>query len=181
MSRTNSFTGISRRPASTSRRLASLRAPATSREKPGSAASSASDIARLAPGRISPPTYLRKVVPCSFSAAPQRSIAIDRARRTRASSNGFLLVLNTTIRLESHGLSDVAILSPSASANSSRCFGVTPRTLGHDLAALIGLHHCGDRHELGVVAVEIGFAGLEVLVPAAAAPDLALHMLDKDK
>src|SRR3954452_20866420 len=36
MSRTNSFTGISRRPASASRRLASLRAAATSRTRPHS-------------------------------------------------------------------------------------------------------------------------------------------------
>src|ERR1044071_6237941 len=86
MSRTSTFTGISLTPASASRRLASLRAPATSREKPGNSVSSASDIARLAPGRISPPTYLRKVVPCSFSAAPQRSTAIDKARRTPAAA-----------------------------------------------------------------------------------------------
>ncbi len=69
-----------------------------SREKPGSVTSSDSGVAMLEPGRIRPPTYLRKVVSCSFSAAPQRSMASDSARRTRASSNGGRLVLKTTSR-----------------------------------------------------------------------------------
>ncbi len=53
--------------------------------------------------------------------------------------------------------------------------------LGHDLAALIRLHNRRDRHESGVVAVEIGLARLEVFVPALAAPDLAFDVLDEDK
>src|SRR5260370_37803416 len=50
-----------------------------SRENPGNIVSSASDIARLAPGHISPPTYLRKVEPFSRSAAPP---AIDCQRQS---------------------------------------------------------------------------------------------------
>ena len=127
MSRTRSVTAISLTPASARRCFASTRAAATSREKPGRLTSSASDRARFAPGRISPPTYLRKVEPWSRSAAPHRSSANDNARRTRASSNGFLFVLNTTSRLDSHGLSLVAMRSPNFSTSSSRWVGVTPR------------------------------------------------------
>src|SRR6266550_4093023 len=60
MSRTRSVTAISLTPASARRCFAWTRAAATSREKPGRLTSSASDRARFAPGRISPPTYLRK-------------------------------------------------------------------------------------------------------------------------
>jgi hypothetical protein len=45
-------------PASSSSRFAAARAAAMSCEKPGKAVSSASDIARLAPGRSKPQTYL---------------------------------------------------------------------------------------------------------------------------
>src|SRR5205814_2035832 len=65
MSRTRSVTAISLTPASARRRFASTRAAATSREKPGRLTSSASDRARFAPGRISPPTYVTKVDACS--------------------------------------------------------------------------------------------------------------------
>ena len=47
------------------------------------------------PGRITPPTYLRKLVSLSSSAACQRSIASDKARRTRASLNGGCSALKT--------------------------------------------------------------------------------------
>ena len=97
------------------------------REKPGSAASSDAGVAIAEPGRISPPTYLRKVVPCSSSAAPQRSIASDSARRTLSLSKGGRLVLKTTVRSDSHGLSVAVTRSPIVSTSSSRCSGVTPR------------------------------------------------------
>ena len=127
MSRTRSVSEKSCTPASARSRLASRRAEAMSFEKPGRLVSWASDIARLAPGRINPPTYFRKVEPCSRSAAPQRSIASEKARRTRGSSNGFLLVLKTTSKFDSHGLSLVATRSPNLLTSSSRCVGVTPR------------------------------------------------------
>src|SRR5207248_10865871 len=51
--------------------------------------------------------------------------------------------------------------------------------LGHDAAALKRLHDLWRLHETGLIAIEIGFALLEVLVPALALPALALPMLDK--
>ena len=109
-------------------------------EKPGSVTSSASGVAMLEPGRIRPPTYLRKVVPCSFSAAPQRSIASDSARRTRASSKGGRLVLKTTSRLESHGLS---LDGDAVAQGLDKVVALRRRDaaeLGHDAAALVGRH-----------------------------------------
>ena len=114
-------------PASARRRFASSREAVMSCEKPGIFTSSASGVAMFEPGRMTPPTYLRKVELCSFAAAPQRSMASESARRTRASSNGGRLVLKTTRRLESQGLSLMSMRSPSVSTRSSRCGGVTPR------------------------------------------------------
>src|SRR6266550_3229957 len=51
--------------------------------------------------------------------------------------------------------------------------------LGHDPAALIGLHDRRAGDEIGLVAVEIGFAWLEILVPTLCVPALALGVLDK--
>src|SRR5579862_7078132 len=79
------------------------------------------------PGRSNPPTYLRNVVCCRRSAAPQRSIASDSARRTRASPKGGRRVLKTIERLASHGLSLTVTRSPKAAISASRCGGAIPR------------------------------------------------------
>ena len=63
----------------------------------------------------------------STSAAFQRSIASESARRTRGSSNGFFCVLNVTSSTLSHGLSCTVILSPSAATSRSRSAVVTLR------------------------------------------------------
>src|SRR5579862_6587007 len=93
MLRTSRVTLRSCTPASARRRFASAREAAMSCENPGKATSSDSGVAMLEPGRMRPPTYLRKVVLPSLSAAPQRSTASDKARRTRASLKGGRLVL----------------------------------------------------------------------------------------
>src|SRR5436190_933043 len=51
--------------------------------------------------------------------------------------------------------------------------------LGHDAAALQSLHDPRWRHELGLVALEIRLAGLEILLPTPRLPALALLVLHK--
>src|SRR5438552_18292216 len=51
--------------------------------------------------------------------------------------------------------------------------------LRHDPPALERLDDCRAGHEIGLVAVEIRFAQLEVFVPPLALPALAFGVLDK--
>ncbi len=62
-----------------------------------------------------------------LSAACQRSIASDKARRTRASSKGGRLALKTIMRSMSQGVSLISTLSPIDSTRWSRSAGVMLR------------------------------------------------------
>ena len=84
-------------------------------EKPGSKVSSDSGVAMEKPGRMTPPTNLRKLVFCSVSAAFHRSIASESARRTLASLKGGRLALKVIRILLIQGVSEMVTLSPSAS------------------------------------------------------------------
>ena len=44
---------------------------------------------------------------------------------------------------------------------------------GHDLTRFHALDHTGAAHEVGLVAVEIGLARLEIMLPPPAGPGLA--------
>ena len=106
----------------------------------------------------------------STSAAFQRSMASDRARRTRASSNGFFLVLKVMSSELSQGLSCTVILLPSAPTSRSRSPVVTLRKSAMICAPCKRVDECGALREDGVEAVEIGQVRLEVVLEALALP-----------
>src|SRR5260370_3646119 len=90
-------------PASASSFLASSRDFLMSFEKPGSLTSSDSGVANGEPGRIRPPTARSVEMRDRPWLPPQRSIAMQRARRTRTSSNGGLIRSEEhTSELQSH-------------------------------------------------------------------------------
>ena len=86
-------------PASASSFLASSRDFLMSFEKPGSLTSSDSGVANGEPGRIRPPTARSVEMRDRPWLPPQRSIAMQSARRIRTSSNGFFSTLKQTRRL----------------------------------------------------------------------------------
>ena len=118
---------------------------------------------------------------CSFAAAPQRSIASDSARRTRSSLNGARLVLKDDQKGRQPGaLADLDAVAQRLDELVALNRGDAAE-LGRDMAGLVARHHRRSGHKIGTVAVEIRFARLEILVPAHAAPELALDMLGKDE
>ena len=86
-------------PASASSFLASSRDFLMSFEKPGSLTSSDFGVANGEPGRIRPPTARSVEMRDRPWLPPQRSIAMQSARRIRTSSNGFFSTLKQTRRL----------------------------------------------------------------------------------
>src|SRR5580704_10958428 len=84
-------------------------------------------LGRGEPGKTIPPTVCTLAILASLGAPCQRSIAKVSARRTRGSSNGFLLWLGSMIPPQFQSLSCAVILSPSAPTNSSRTAGGSPR------------------------------------------------------
>src|SRR5262249_16154590 len=121
---------------------------------------------------MTPPTYLRTDIFERASEPPQRSIARLNAWRTRTSSKGLRLVLKTIIRLLTQLLSNPAKLS---FILSSSCV-LSAAELGIELAAKDAGDNPVRLHEERFVAVEIGFALLEVARKAPAFPTGAAHM-----
>jgi len=79
------------------------------------------------PGKTIPPTVCTLAILASLGAPCQRSIHKVSARRTRGSSNGFLLWLGSMIPPQFQSLSCAVILSPSAPTSSSLTAGGSPR------------------------------------------------------
>src|SRR6267143_1060762 len=96
-------------------------------ENPAIFCSSSSVAASGEPGKTIPPTVCTLAILASLGAPCQRSIAKVSARRTRGSSNGFLLWLGSMIPPQFQSLSCTVILSPSAPTSSSRTAGGSPR------------------------------------------------------
>src|SRR5882757_44139 len=113
--------------ASFRRRFASARDFSMSGENPAIFCSSSSVAASGEPGKTIPPTVCTLAILASLGAPCQRSIAKVSARRTRGSSNGFLLWLGSMIPPQFQSLSCTVILSPSAPTSSSRTAGGSPR------------------------------------------------------
>jgi hypothetical protein len=110
-------------PASLRSRRASARAFSMSLPKPGSSTSSASFAANSEPGRSTPPTSLTMAIFESACEPCHRSMARERARRTRTSLKGGFSPLKTTVSWHVQGLSWTVTLSPRARTRSSRCCG----------------------------------------------------------
>ena len=124
-----------------------------------------------------PPTNFRIEILDSASDPPQRSIAMLSAWRTRMSSNGLRVVLNTSIRLFTqvpswtdeivlHLVEELGLLRRVAAAE----FGV-------ELAADDTRHYAARFHEEGLIAVEIGLALVVVALEALAFPARSLDVL----
>ena len=115
----------------------------------------------------------------STSAAFQRSMASDSARRTRASSKGFFLVL----KVMSSAVEPGALLHGDLVAQRADEPVAVDRgdaaEVGHDLAALQRVDQRRALREDGVEAVEIGQVRFEVVLEPLALPMRAGDVLDE--